>query len=1017
VKPFRANLLVCAGTGCVSNRSFRIKIALEQEIVRRNLEEEVKVVATGCQGFCERGPIVIHMPDGIFYQQVKEEDIPMLVEEHLLKGRPYKKLMYQPTAAEAPVPKLMDIDFFKYQRLIVLRNRGIIDPEVIDDYIANDGYIALNKALTGMTPEKVIEEITKSGLRGRGGAGFLTGLKWSICRRAEDSVKYIVCNADEGDPGAFMDRSVLEADPHAVIEGMAIGALAIGARAGYVYVRDEYPLACQRIMKAIKQAEDYGLLGEDIFGSGFSFDIRVVRGAGAFVCGEETALMASIEGRMGKPRQRPPFPAQKGLWGHPTNINNVETWANVPIIIQRGADWYSSIGTEKSKGTKIFSLVGKVNNTGLVEVPMGISLRKLVFDIGGGIIGGKELKAVQSGGPSGGMIPKELMDLPVDYERLAEAGSIMGSGGLIVMDETDCMVDIAKYFLAFTTDESCGKCTPCRVGTKAMWNILNDITRGRGKDGDIELLEDIAINVKNLSLCGLGQTAPNPVLTMIRYFRSELEAHIKERKCLTGTCTKIDPAPCQRACPIGMDVPTYVALIAQRRFDEALEVIRWDNPLPAVCGRVCPHGCEYECKRGTIDTPVAICALKRFVADYERSRGADIVPEKEQVRAERVAVVGSGPAGLTVAHDLALWGYGVTIFEALPEAGGMLRAGIPEYRLPRDVLETEIGAIRKLGVEIRTNSPVGKEGIPLEDLRKKYDAVFLSVGAYKGLKLEIPGEDKFEGCLDCITFLKGVNIKGQMKKPGERVAVIGGGNAAMDAARTAFRLGCSEVNVVYRRSRNEMPADPGEVEAAIEEGIKFHYLTQPVRIIGEKGRVTGIECIRTELGEPDSSGRRRPVPVKGSEFVIQCDVVIPAISQEPDLAFLSKDHGFRITKWNTFDVNPETLETSIAGVFAGGDAVTGPATVVEAIAAGQRAAVAINNYLRKDGDLKNYRIPRSYKRVRRVELTDEEKSGLKRPGIPHIPVANRKSFKEVALGFEIETAVREAKRCLRCDIE
>jgi len=1018
VKPFRANLLVCAGTGCVSNRSFKVKLALEQEIIRCGLEDEVRVVATGCQGFCERGPIVIHKPDGIFYQRVSEEEIPMLVAEHLLKGRPYKNLMYTPGPAEAPVPKLMDIDFFKYQRLIVLRNRGIIDPEVIDDYIAHDGYLALHKALTEMTPESVIDEITMSGLRGRGGAGFLTGLKWGICSTAQDPEKFIVCNADEGDPGAFMDRSVLEADPHAVIEGMAIGAYAIGAQTGYVYVRDEYPLACQRITKAISHAEEYGLLGDRIFETDFSFKIKVVRGAGAFVCGEETALMASIEGRMGKPRQRPPFPAQKGLWGHPTNINNVETWANVPIIIMRGADWYASIGTEKSKGTKIFSLVGKVNNTGLVEVPMGISLRKLVFDIGGGIIGGKELKAVQSGGPSGGMIPKELMDLPVDYERLAEAGSIMGSGGLIVMDETNCMVDIAKYFLGFTTDESCGKCTPCRVGTKAMWNILDDITRGRGKKGDIELLKEIATNVKSLSLCGLGQTAPNPVLTMIRYFGNELEVHINERRCPTNTCTKIAPAPCQRACPIGMDVPTYVALIANRRFDEALEVIRWDNPLPAVCGRVCPHGCEFECKRGTVDTPIAICSLKRFVVDYERARGADIVPKREAQRKERVAIVGSGPAGLTVAHDLALWGYAVTVFEALPEAGGMLRSGIPGYRLPKDVLDIEIDAIRKLGVEIKTSSPVGKNGLSLDDLKKQFDAVFLAVGAHRGFKLEVPGEDKLEGCLDCITFLRGVNIEKNLKKPGERVAVIGGGNAAMDAARTAVRLGCSEVNVIYRRSRAEMPADQSEIEPAIEEGVKFHYLAQPIKVLGEREKVTGVECLKTELGAPDLSGRRRPVPVKGSEFIVDCDVVIPAISQVPELGFLPKGHGLKTTKLGTLDVDPETLETPVQGIFAGGDAVTGPATVIEAIAGGQRAAVAIHNYIRRGEDRRDFRIPKTYKKVPRVDLTDEEKSTLRRPDMPHIPVTESKSsFREVVLDFDIEAAVNEAKRCLRCDLE
>lgn len=519
-------------------------------------------------------------------------------------------------------------------------------------------------------------------------------------------------------------------------------------------------------------------------------------------------------------------------------------------------------------------------------------------------------------------------------------------------------------------------------------------------------------------MCGLGQTAPNPVLTMIRYFKDELEAHIDQRKCPTGTCEKIAPAPCQRACPIGMDVPTYVALIAERKFDEALEVIRWDNPLPAVCGRVCPHGCEYECKRGAVDTPISICSLKRFVTDYERSRGADIVPKKEAQRKERVAVVGSGPAGLTVAHDLALLGYGVTVFEALHEAGGMLRSGIPEYRLPKDILNIEIDAIKKLGVEIRTNSRVGRDGIRLDDLKKQFDAVFLGVGAHRGLKLDVLGEDKFGGCLDCIAFLRGVNIERKLNKPGDRVAIIGGGNAAMDAARTALRLGCSEVNVIYRRSRAEMPADQSEIEAAIEEGILFHYLTQPTQVLGERGKVTGIECIRTQLGEPDSSGRRRPVPVKGSEFVMSCDVVIPAISQEPDLDFLPKEHGFKITRWNTFDVDPDKLESAVPGVFAGGDAVTGPATVIEAIAAGQRAAVAVHNYLSKGEDRRDYRVPRSYKKVPRIDLTDEEKSTLRRPDMPHIPVVERKgSFSEVALGFEIEAAVNEAKRCLRCDQE
>ncbi|MHC4121095.1 MAG: NADH-quinone oxidoreductase subunit NuoF [Planctomycetota bacterium] len=536
MKSYRTHIMLCAGTGCVSNGTYNIKDALERELKSHDLQDEVDVVMTGCNGFCAQGPVAVVKPDEIFYQLLTEDDIPNLVEEHFLKGRPVQRLMYTPPAEETPVPKMSDIGFFGKQRLIALRNRGMIDPEKIDEYIARGGYSALAEVLNGIKPKEIIAEIKKSGLRGRGGAGFPTGRKWELVAAAERTPKYLVCNADEGDPGAFMDRSIIESDPHSVLEGMLIGARATGATHGYIYIRHEYPLAHERLIKAIAQAKEYGLLGNDILGKGLDFDISIQQGAGAFVCGEETSLIASLEGNPPEPRVRPPFPAESGVWDAPTNINNVETWANVPEIINKGGKWFAGIGTETSKGTKVFSVVGKVKNTGLVEVPMGITLREIVFDIGGGIPNDKKFKAVQTGGPSGGCIPASLLDLPIDYEKLAEVGSIMGSGGLIVMDEDTCMVDVAKYFLEFLKDESCGKCTACREGISVMHGILVRICQGDGAEADIEQLEELAEAVKDASLCALGGTAPNPVLSTLRYFRSEYESHIKDKSCPAGVC-------------------------------------------------------------------------------------------------------------------------------------------------------------------------------------------------------------------------------------------------------------------------------------------------------------------------------------------------------------------------------------------------------------------------------------------------------------------------------------------------
>ncbi len=1013
-------VLVCAGTGCVSSGADAVYGALKEEIARQGIAN-VEVDFTGCHGFCEQGPNVVIEPQGIFYTHVQAEDAPEIVSSHLRDNEPVARLFYHDPVTGEAIPHYSEMSFYNRQQRVVLNNCGHINPEKIEDYIERGGYRALRKALS-MTPEEVIEEIKKSGLRGRGGAGFPTAIKWEFCRNAPGRKKYVICNADEGDPGAFMDRSILEADPHAVVEGLAIAGYAIGASEGYIYVRAEYPLAVKRVHTALEQSRAGGFLGTDILGSGFGFEVHIKEGAGAFVCGEETALMASLESRRGMPRPRPPFPAQSGLEGNPTNINNVKTLASIPIIIDLGADWFAGIGTEKSKGTAVFALTGKIANSGLVEVPMGTPLSTIIFDIGGGVPRGKQLKAVQTGGPSGGCIPARFLDSPVDYETLARLGSIMGSGGMVVLDETTCMVEVARYFLSFTQEESCGKCVPCRLGTRQMLEILTRITQGKGREEDIDALLTIARTVKESSLCGLGQTCPNPVLTTLDYFRDEYEMHIQERKCPAAVCDALMISPCQHTCPVGIDVPRYVSQVAAGEYLEAIDTIRDRNPFPAICGRICHHPCEGRCRRGELDESVAIKALKRFAADWYFDHIAELpAPEPfPQTHSEKVAVVGAGPTGLSCAYFLAQMGYPVTVFEALPVGGGMLSVALPDFRLPREVIEREIDYIARRGVEIQYNRPVNVN-FTVEDIKNSgFEAVFIAAGAQRSQSIGIPGElEDIEGFYYGLRFLRDVKV-GKTVNIGQRVVVIGGGNVALDSARTALRLGADQVRIFYRRSREEMPVTDVEYDGALAEGVQTDFLVSPTRIVSDAWRVTGLQCVRVELGEPDASGRRRPIPVPGSEFFVAADNVIAAVGQAPDLSFLPADSALERTRWERLAVDRNRLTTNVPGVFAGGDFTLGPGMVIDAIAAGRRGAIAIDKCLRGDtSPVEMYDLrPEVVEEETKAEEDEDMWEPRFRPEIPELPVNERKgSFDEIELGFPEEKAIQEARRCLRCDLE
>jgi NADH-quinone oxidoreductase subunit F len=1024
--PAIPRVTVGMGTCGRGNGAEELYHALNEAIQRSGLE--VMLTGVGCFGPCFQEPLVsvrlpgspllmmrhVHANDaarileGLSTQKMPADLVYCKIEEwdhitaHLRYGQGYPD-----------IPLWNAIPFFNGQRKIVLRNCGLINPSDIEEYIGVGGYQALYKVLIDGRPESVIEQVKASRLRGRGGAGFLTGNKWDFMAKAKADAKYIICNADEGDPGAYMNRNEIEGDPHSLLEGMIVGGYVMGATEGIIYVRAEYPLAVRRLTKAIEQARESGMLGANILDRGFNFDIQLVQGAGAFVCGEETALIASLEGFAGRPRPRPPYPAQKGLWGKPTNINNVETWYNIPPIISRGPAWFAETGSAKSPGTKVFSLVGKVQNTGLVEMPLGTPLKNFIYDIGEGAGNGRHVKAVQTGGPSGGCIPVDMLDTPVDYESLAQIGSIMGSGGMVVMDEDNCMVDVARYFIEFTHSESCGKCVPCRVGLNKALRILNAITSGNGNPDHLGLLDELGRMIRECSLCALGQSAPNPVLTTMRHFREEYEDHIVAHRCRAGVCQELALSPCENSCPLRMNIPRFLELYQEGRLEEAFESVVMDNPLPASTGRVCQHPCDNRCRRQSFDEVVNMREVHRFLADavYQTEL---FEPMLKRILARRlpptghhVAVAGSGPTGLTAAFYLAMLGHDVTIFEERSEAGGMLRFAIPEYRLPKSVLRRELDLIEGVGVKMQFNVRVGFD-LPLNELASRFDAVFLSIGTWKESWLYLPGTE-LKGVYPALPFLESV-AKHEKSSLGSRVAIIGGGNAAIDSARTMLRQG-AQVTILYRRERKDMPAIEEEIQAAEDEGVKLVYLAAPHRIVGDaKGNVKAIEIVKTRLGEYDKSGRKRPIPTDEVQR-FECDSVILAVGETFDQDFC-RASGLELKEEGTMVVDRFTYETSRPNFYAGGDVITGASNVSNAMGCGKQAARNIDERLTGD-----QRWEQLFPEVEYSRQAPGEPSLSRRHTGPYLPAKARAHTEdEVVSGLTPQEALEECQRCLRCDL-
>jgi NADH-quinone oxidoreductase subunit F len=1023
----RAILGVGMGTCGMGTGAGQVLEALRDGLAASNLAAVVRPV--GCFGFCAAEPFVnLRLPGLplVMLHQVTPEDVPDIVAAVASRSLPPRKVFCKIEEWDhltrqvfygrgfPEVPHWHETSFFGGQQKIVLRDCGLINPESIEEYIGVGGYQSLHKALGKANPAEVIEEVKKSRLRGRGGAGYPTGMKWGMLRDAPGSGKVLICNADEGDPGAYMNRNEIESDPHMLIEGMLIGAVATGATEGIVYLRAEYPLAVRRLRSAIADARAIGLLGERIMGTAFSFDLKLVEGAGAFVCGEETAMIASLEGKAGRPRPRPPYPASSGLWGKPTNINNVETWANIPVILARGGEWFASTGTPDSTGTKVFSLVGKIRNTGLVEMPLGSPLQKILYDIGQGSPTGKPIKAIQTGGPSGGCIPAAQFNTPVDYQSLASLGAIMGSGGMVVMDEDTCMVDVARYFIEFSRSESCGKCVPCRAGLDQALRLLNRIVEGKASMQDLTTLEELGHMIREASLCGLGQTAPNPVLTTLRYFRAEYEAHIREQRCPGGVCDALFLAPCENTCPLHMRIPAFLALTQEGRLAEAAELIWRDNPMPASTGRVCQHPCESRCRRATLDAPVNMREVHRSLSDWIFADGRleeltqRLLASRLPATGKSIAVIGAGPAGLSASYYLSLLGHKVTVYDSFPEPGGMLRYSLPEYRLPKRILDREIGVIRALGVRFECGKALGRD-LRIATLEKEFDTVFLAIGTWTETPVRIPGLEG-PGVFTAIELLEKV-ASGHAPDLGRRVAVIGGGNAAIDAARTSLRLG-AEVTVLYRRDRADMPAIAEEVEDAEAEGLKLVLFAAPDRIVrDEKGRVAGVEVLMMKPGAFDASGRRRPEPT-GQKRSMPFDSVVLAIGEVRDTELLKK-HAVTLNPDGTLVCDRFTLQTDRPKLYVGGDMVHGASNVVTALGSGKRAAWAMDEALTG----RNHRHEVLGDTVITMAVPAVYDQGSRNRPVHLQPEQRRGNNQEVVTGFPTDIAAAEARRCLRCDVK